>query len=74
MVTYIEIEDELSPEQELAAALSLLSHPGINPEIYERCVQLRDESLAVLGAQRAAEAEHRAKEKSAEEWAKDLLN
>jgi hypothetical protein len=54
--------------------LSLLSHPGINPEIYDRCLQLKDKSQTVLSAQQSAQAEQQAKEKSAEQWAKDLLN
>jgi len=73
LVSFIEIKGELPPDQILAAALSILAHPGINPEIHDRCVRLRDESLAVLGAQQAAEAEQLAKDRSAEEWAEILL-
>jgi tetratricopeptide (TPR) repeat protein len=74
LVSYLEIKNELPARQKLAVSLAVLEHPGINPEIYDRAVCIRDKSLSRLKAQQAGLAEQWAKEKNAEEWAKELLS
>ncbi len=55
-------------------ALSVLSHPGIDPNLRIRSERMRDEHQSGLNAQQIEAAEILAGEKTAEEWAEEFLN
>jgi predicted ATPase/transcriptional regulator with XRE-family HTH domain len=73
LVSFIEMQNDLSAETKLAAVLSVLSHSAITPNIRIRCKKLRDEIKAEITVQAIEFAEHLAKEKSPETFAQELL-
>jgi tetratricopeptide (TPR) repeat protein len=74
LVSFIEIEDQLSAATRLAVALSVLSNPGIDPNLHNRAKRIRDENRTGLPPSEIDLAEKMAQEKSAEEWAEQILN
>jgi tetratricopeptide (TPR) repeat protein len=73
LVSFVEMQNDLSAETKLASALSVLSHSAITPNIRIRCEKLRDELKAKITVQAIELAEHLAKEKSPETFAQELL-
>jgi predicted ATPase/transcriptional regulator with XRE-family HTH domain len=73
LVSFAEMQNDLSAETKLAVALSVLSHSAITPNIRARCEKIRDETKAELTAQQIKAAEDLAGAKSPELWAQELL-
>ncbi len=74
LVTFIEIKDEYPADLKLAMALSVLSHPGIDPNLRIRSERVRDKNQSGLKAPQIEAAEKLAREKTAEVWAEEILN
>jgi hypothetical protein len=68
------LQNELSPETKLSAALSILSHPAVTPDLRARSEKLRSNVRSLLTPDQIESAEKLAKEKNAEEWAREILN
>ena len=74
LVSFVKIEDQLPAETKLAVALSVLSHPGIDPILHNYGKRIRDENQNGLTPSQIALAEKLALEKPAEEWAEEFLD
>lgn len=68
VLSYVEMQKDLSPEIRLAVALSVATHSAATPNMRARCEQLQNESNADIHT-----AENLAKEKGPELWAQELL-
>jgi predicted ATPase len=74
LVSFIEMENNnLQAETRLAAALSVLAHASVTPNLRMRCEKIRDEMKASLQTQQVEAAEAWAKEKTAETWAQEII-
>ena len=73
LISFVEIQNGLPYETKLAVALSALAHPALTPYIRERSEAMRDDAKARLGDETIKEVEDRAREKSPEAWAQELL-
>jgi tetratricopeptide (TPR) repeat protein len=72
-LSYIEIQAELPTETKLAAALSVLSHPAVTPNLRARSKSMRDEITAGITGREIENAERLASRKSAEIWAGEIM-
>ncbi len=73
LVSYTEIQNELSGETKLGIALSVLLHPAVTPYLRLRSEKLRDELISCLTAEQIVMAESLAKEKKPGDWAQEIL-
>ena len=73
LVSFTEMQNELSPETKLAVTLSVISHPSITPHLRERSERMRDKILPGLTADQVEAAENLAKQTTPEEWAPEIL-
>ncbi len=72
-LSYIEIQHDLPAETKLAAAMSVLSHSAITPNLRTRSECLRDEIKSTLKPQELENAEKLAGDKSAEVLAQEIM-
>ena len=72
-LSYVEIQPDLSAETKLAAALSILSHSAVTPNLRARSECLRDELMTRITLQEIEKAEKHASERNAEIWAQEIM-
>ncbi len=72
-LSYVETQPDLSAETKLAAALSILSHTAITPNLRARSECLRNEIMSRIKVQEIQKAEKLASEKNAEVWAQEIM-
>jgi len=73
LVSFAEMEKDLSPEMKLAIALSVLAHPSVTPNLRARSERIRDELQSQLPPEQIKAAEELAKERTAEAWAEEII-
>jgi len=73
LISSIEMQNGLSLETKLAVALSLISHPSMTPHLRGRSEKMRDEILSDFTSEQVDAAKDLAEQKTAEEWAKEIL-
>lgn len=73
LISFAEMQDELSAETKLAVALSVLAHPAVTPNMRARCEKLQSDITPSLSAGQIEAAENLAKEKKLEDWSQEIL-
>jgi tetratricopeptide (TPR) repeat protein len=73
LVSFAEMQNELSPETKLAVALSVISHSAATPHLRERSERMRDKIIPDLTAEQIGMAKKLAKQKTPEVWAHEVL-
>jgi tetratricopeptide (TPR) repeat protein len=73
LLSFAEMQNGLSAETRLGAALSILAHPAVTPQLRLRGEHMRDEMTAVLTAQQIETANRLATEMRPEGWAQEIL-
>ena len=72
-LSYVETQYDLPTETKLAAALSILAHSAVTPNLRARSECLRDEIMSRTKVQEIQKAEKLASEKNAEVWAQEIM-
>ena len=73
LISYVDVQDRLSPEIKLAVALSSLEHPAITPYLRERSKAMCESAKESLSEEMVEIAENLAREKDLEGWAQELM-
>jgi len=73
LISYVEMEDSISPATRLAVALSALASPVITPHLRERSKAIRDAATQSLSEDLIKAAQELASQKDPEAWAQELL-
>ena len=73
LISFIEVINGLSPETKLAVILSVLAHPGITPNMRERCERIREELRPALTSEQIEAAQQRAEATQVETWADEII-
>ena len=72
-LSYVETQYDLPTETKLAAALSILAHSAVTPNLRARSECLRNELMTRVTPQEIEKAEKLASEKNAEIWAQEIM-
>lgn len=72
-LSYVEIQPDLPAQTKLAAALSILSHSAVTPNLRARGECLRDEIMSRIKVQEIKKIENLVSEKNAEAWAQEIM-
>jgi predicted ATPase/transcriptional regulator with XRE-family HTH domain len=73
LLSYAELPNGLPAETKLAVAYSVLAHSAVTPSLRARGERMRDGLTPLLSAEQVAGAVNAAREKSAEDWASEIL-
>jgi len=73
LVSFCEMQTDISPVTKLAAAFSVISHPSVTPHLSARSERIRDEILPGLTTEQIETAKNLAGQKTSEEWAREIL-
>jgi hypothetical protein len=73
LVSFVELENNLSDGTKLEVILAVLSHSAVTPNLRARCERIRDGIVPALTKQQVEHARQSATKKSPEAWAQELM-
>ena len=73
LVSFVEMENGIPPVTKLATVLSIIADPSVTPHLRGRSEKVRDGILSEFTTEQVEAAKELAEQKTAEEWAQEIL-